>query len=71
MNTKSLDLDVDSPEKVPGVLRAIANKYYESVIELQSAWQDKNAGKIWEDYARILERAANSCEKALNKRFGR
>jgi len=71
MAKKNLDLDIDSPEKVPEVLRVTAQEYYETVGELQAAWGDKNAGKIWEDFAKILERAANSCDKALEKRFGK
>jgi acyl-CoA reductase-like NAD-dependent aldehyde dehydrogenase len=60
-----LDLDVDTPEKVAEVLRRAAQRFYESAGELESAWQDKNAGKVWERMARILERAADSCEGAL------
>ncbi len=60
-----LDLDVDNPEKLPGLLRLAAQRFYESAGDLESAWQDKNAGKVWERFARILERAADSCEKAI------
>lgn len=59
----SLDLDVDCPEKVAPILRAAAEKFYEAHSELQSAWQDKQAGKAWSKIARILERAAASIEK--------
>jgi hypothetical protein len=64
-----LDLDVDTPEKVPAVLRDAAEKYREAATELQSAWQDSQAGKVWEDFATILERAAESCGKAIQKRI--
>jgi hypothetical protein len=60
-----LDLDVDSPEKLAGVLRLAAQRFNESAGELESAWQDKNAGKVWERMARILERATDSCERAM------
>lgn len=59
----NLDLDVDCPEKVARVLRAAAEKFFEAHSELQSAWQDKSAGAAWAKIARILERAAASCEK--------
>ena len=58
-----LDLDVDSPEKLPGILRLAAQRFYESAGELEAAWQDKNAGKVWTRFARILERSADSCER--------
>ena len=59
-----LDLDVDAPEAVAPVLRRAAQQYAESASELQSAWQDKNAGKAWTRIARILERAADQIDKA-------
>ena len=58
-----MDLDVDSPEKVAVVLRRAADAYYESASELESAWQDRGAGKPWTKLARILERAADQAEK--------
>jgi hypothetical protein len=60
--------DVATPEEVPVVLETVANHYRESVGELQGAWQDANAGKIWGDFAAVLDRAARSCRKALEKR---
>lgn len=46
--SRSLDLDVDSPEKVARILRNAAESYYESASELESAWQDRGAGRPWE-----------------------
>jgi hypothetical protein len=66
----SLDLDVDSPEKVPQVLRRAADRFRESTGELQSAWQDEHAGKVWTAIATILDRAASSCEKAIENHLG-
>jgi hypothetical protein len=63
----TLDLDVDTPEKVAQVLRAAAERFYESEGELQSAWQDRNAGRVWREFAKILERAADQCERAVSK----
>ena len=62
------NLDVATPEDVPVVLETVANYYRESAGELQNAWQDANAGKIWSDFATILDRAAKSCLAALQKR---
>lgn len=59
------DLDVDTPEDVPEVLRQAAQDFYESQAELESAWQDKHTGKVWEKIAQILERAAAQIEKVL------
>lgn len=60
------DLDVDSPDKVAPILRHLADSYRESASELATAWQDKNAGKVWDRLARILDRAADQAEKALD-----
>ena len=66
---KTTDLaDCAAPEDVAQVLRRIADMFNESATELSSAWQDNQAGKVWGDYAKIMERAAESCEKARTKR---
>ncbi len=62
--------DVATPEEVPAMLEAIANRYRESASELASAWQDGNAGKVWADFATILDRAAEACRKAISRRLG-
>jgi hypothetical protein len=66
----SYDLDVATPEEVPAVLDAIADHYRESAITLMSAWQDDSAGKVWGDFATILDRAADFCRKAISRRLG-
>jgi acyl-CoA reductase-like NAD-dependent aldehyde dehydrogenase len=68
--SQSYDLDLATPEEVPTILEAIANQYRESASELAGAWQDRNAGKVWADFATILDRAAESCRKAISKRLG-
>jgi len=65
MARKSLDLDVDSPEKVASILLSAAQDYYESAGELDAAWQDPGAGRPWIKIAKILERAAAQIERAL------
>lgn len=63
-----LDLNVDAPRKVVGVLRDAAQAYSEAAVELESAWQDKNAGKVWNKIAaelyRAADRVATACDKA-------
>ena len=64
MTTRQYDLSAaQSPETVARILRDVAELYRESAGELSASWQDKNAGKCWEKYAAILERAAASCDK--------
>jgi len=63
--TKSLDLDVDAPDKVSQVLRDAAEAFYESAGELEGAWQDPGAGKPWEKIAKILEAAADKIDKQI------
>jgi hypothetical protein len=63
------DLDVATPEEVPAILETIANRYRESAAELSSTWQDRSAGKVWADFATILDRAADSCRKAISRRL--
>lgn len=65
---RNLDLDVMAPHQVALTLRRAVDSYREGAAELQTAWQDPNAGKCWEDFAGILERAADACEKARTSR---
>lgn len=64
---RSTDLDCDSPDEVGNILREAAQRYDESFSELQSAWQDKNAGIVWGKIARVLERAANQVDKVVSQ----
>ena len=64
-----LDLDVASPDKVSQVLYNAAEVYYESAVELESAWGEKAAGRPWVAIARIMERASQQVDNAL-KRVG-
>jgi len=62
---KKLDLDVSNADEVSDVLRKAADTYYESAMELSSAWQSKSAGAPWIKIARILESAADKIDKTL------
>jgi len=66
---KTLDLNVVNPEQVAKLLRQAAEDYNASAIDLQSAWQDNQAGKVWSEIATILEQAATKCDKACAKYF--
>jgi hypothetical protein len=65
MDPKSLDLDCAAPDQVARVLRNAADKYRESAVELQAAWQDKGPALVWSGIARELERAAERIEAKL------
>ncbi|UCC73994.1 MAG: hypothetical protein JSV86_05405 [Gemmatimonadota bacterium] len=65
MYIRSLDLDVDSPDKVAQVLYDAADAYYDAHMELQSAWQDGSAGAEWGRIAKILEDAASKVERSF------
>jgi hypothetical protein len=64
------NLDVATPDEVPAILHAVAGHYRASASELASAWQDASAGSVWDDFAIILDRAADSCRKTISKRLG-
>ena len=42
-----LNLDVDAPDKVAGVLSAAASAYQASAVELSATWQDQRVPIIW------------------------
>lgn len=61
---KQTDLaTADTPVSVARILRHAAQLYYESASELDSAWQDSNAGKPWTRIARELEGLADKIER--------
>lgn len=68
MNTVPEFNTVDAPEKFAPFLRKIADTFNESANELANAWNDDSAGAIWADFAKILGRAADACDKARAKR---
>ena len=66
MNTTDLQ-DAASPEDVADILRRAADHFRDSRIELQAAWQDDNAGIVWEKLATRLESCAAACEKTVER----
>ena len=64
-----MNLDVDAPDKVAGVLTAAATAYQESAVELAAAWQDYQIPKIWTAIASELDLAAWKIEKLVKQRL--
>ena len=64
-----LDLDVDAPDKVAGVLRVAAEAYSASSTELAAAWQDDRSPMIWASIASCLDTAAGMVEMRVKKHF--
>ncbi len=50
-----LNLDVDAPDKVAGVISAAASAYQASAVELTAAWQDQRVPMIWAAIAGELD----------------
>jgi hypothetical protein len=61
--------DYDTPESAAAAVYDAAQQMAEDASELQSAWQDRNAGKIWEKFSRILERAAAAMQKEIDRGY--
>ena len=64
-----LNLDVDAPDRVAGVLSAAANAYQASAVELTEAWQDHRVPMIWAAIAGELDLAAWKIEKIDKQRL--
>ena len=64
-----MNLDVDAPDKVAGVLTAAATVYQASAVELSAAWQDRQIPMIWAAIASELDLAAWKIEKLVKQRF--
>lgn len=56
-----------APEDVPKALRAAAEKYEQDAADLQAAWSDPNAGKVWLAFARRLRRTADGLERDIER----
>jgi hypothetical protein len=64
-----MNLDVDAPDKVAGVLTVAATAYQISAAELSAAWQDHQIRKIWTAIASELDLAAWKIEKLVKQRL--
>jgi hypothetical protein len=64
-----LNLDVDAPDKVAGVLTAAANAYQASAVELSAIWQDRQIPMIWAAIAGELDIAAWKIERIVKQRL--
>jgi len=54
---------VSSPPEVAMILRTAAECYAESAMELGITWQDQHCGRVWNRLARVLDAAAERCDK--------
>ena len=64
-----LNLDVDAPDKVAGVLSATASAYQASAVELAASGQDQRIPMIWAAIAGELDLAAWKIENIVEQRF--
>lgn len=62
------NLDVSTPDEVPAVLETAADHFRQSAADLAANWQDRDAGRCWEDFAKILDKAAIAARKVLRNR---
>ena len=56
--------EASAPDEIAQILRNAAQSCHEADTELQSAWQQRSTP--WSKIARILEQAADKCDKAAN-----
>jgi hypothetical protein len=59
-----------SPEAVPGILQRLATQYRQDQANLQDTWQDPQAGRVWGELAKILERASDQAKVTVDTYFG-
>ena len=69
MSKAEMNLEVDAPDKVAGVLTAAATAYQTSAVELTSDWQDRQIPMIWAAIASELDIAAWKIEKLVKQRL--
>ena len=69
MSKPEMNLDVDAPDKVAGVLTAAATAYQASAVELSAAWQDRYIPAIWAAIASELDLAAWKIERIVKQRL--
>jgi hypothetical protein len=64
-----LNLDVDAPDRVAGVLTAAATAYQQSAVKLSATWQDRQIPMIWAVIASELDLVAWRIEKIVKQRL--
>jgi hypothetical protein len=69
VSSPEMNLDVDAPDQVAGVLTAAATAYQESAVELSAAWQDRDIPMVWAAIASELDLAAWKIEKLVKQRI--
>lgn len=62
-------LETNNPHDIPAFLHQVATRFREDQAQLQDAWQDPQAGKVWGELAKVLERATDQCRVAIDKHF--
>ena len=66
---RPIDINVSAPNQLSDVLRHAAQAFRESQVDLQACWSDESAGRVWTELAKILDRAADSADRAVKKHF--
>jgi hypothetical protein len=64
-----LNLDVDAPEKVAGILRAAADAYLQDAEERMQAQPGDRTSVIWAAIAGLLDNAADAIEQIIKQRL--
>lgn len=71
MARHGLNLDVPAPADVADVLHRAADAYNESALELSAAWQEFDAGRPWQEIAKMLDIAADKIEQKYGRKAKR
>jgi hypothetical protein len=66
---RELNLDVDAPDQVAGVLTAAANAYQASAAVLSAIWQDRHIPMIWAEIAGELDITAWKIARIVRERL--
>jgi hypothetical protein len=69
VSTPEMNLDVDAPDKVAGVLRTAADAYQQSAEERMQAQPEDRTPVIWAGIAGLLDSAADAIERIVKRRL--
>lgn len=58
---------LETPEDFCDLMAELSQLCGESESELQSAWTDPHAGRVWREFGKIADRAAASAQRAIDK----